>query len=150
MKRLRRISARRTAAAAGLLATLAAYPAVADEPSAADDGANGQWIAGVVLTSFAGAAFVAGTVTGALALHKHQQLTALCPERSCEPPLHGEVDQFNALRIAATASIAVAGAALVGGLSLMLTAPNSDSADGSHADVRVTLAPGALVVEGAF
>ena len=109
-----------------------------------------QWIAGWVVTGLGGAAFIADTVTGALALHKHQQLTVLCPARSCEPALHGEVDQFNALRVAATASIAVAGATLVGGVTLLLTTPSADDADESASRLRATVGPGALFIEGAF
>lgn len=140
----------RVLALASVLFVLAARPAHAQEPAPAGDESQAQWIAGWVVTGLGGAAFIAGTVTGALALHKHQQLAVLCPARTCEPPLHGDVDQFNALRMAATVSIAVAGAALVGGVTLLLTAPTAEEEPRTAARVRATLAPGALLVEGTF
>jgi hypothetical protein len=125
----------------------------AEEPSPTIDdetALSAQAISGWVVTSVAGAAFISATVTGTLALHKHQQLAVLCPERTCEPALHADVDQFNAFRIAATASIIGAGVAGVVGVSLLLTDAAGEDESAATTRLRLEVAPGALLLGGTF
>jgi hypothetical protein len=117
-------------------------------PNEADMSA--QAISGWVVTAVAGAAFISATVTGTLALHKHQQLAVLCPQRTCEPALHADVDQFNAFRIAATASIIGAGVAGVVGVSLLLTDAAREDESAAVTNLRLDVAPGALLLGGSF
>jgi hypothetical protein len=116
----------------------------------ADAPMSAQAISGWVVTAVGGAAFISTVVTGSLAIQKHQQLAALCPERTCEPALHAHVDQFNAFRMAATASVIAAGAATTVGLALLLTAPTGDQAAGDGARLHLEAAPGGLRIRGTF
>jgi hypothetical protein len=123
-----------------------------DPPPPTPDEADitAQAVSGWVVTAVAGAAFISATVTGTLALHKHQQLAVLCPERTCEPALHADVDQFNAFRIAATASIIGAGVAGVVGVSLLLTDAAGEDQSATATNLRLEIAPGALRLGGSF
>lgn len=136
-----------TICAGGLGASRAAEQDAADDEP---EGPSAHAIAGWVVTSVAAAAFISATVTGALALHEHQQLAGLCENRICEPALHARVDQFNAFRLAATTSMIGAGITGVAGISLLLTAPSPEGSSHSAATTVRPPAAGTLWWQGTF
>jgi hypothetical protein len=104
-----------------------------------------QQVSGWVLFGLGGASFVAGVVTGALALQTSSLLDQRCVQGQCAPAEHGQVDAFYALRTASTACFVASGPVLLGGIALLLTVPSADepeAAAGTQADAATPM-PGA-------
>jgi hypothetical protein len=95
-----------------------------------DDARLGQQVAGWVTVGLGGAGFVAGIVTGALALQTESVLDQGCVAGQCPPAEHANVDAFYALRTASTVSFAVSGAVLCAGFAVLLTVPPEERAAG--------------------
>jgi hypothetical protein len=91
-----------------------------------DDARLAQQVAGWVTFGLGGAGFVAGIVTGALALQTESALDQGCVAGQCPPAEHANVDAFYALRTASTVSFAVSGAVLCAGFAVLLTVPSRD------------------------
>lgn len=136
-------------------------PGPTPEDTAAQEeepGLDAQAIAGWVITGVGAAGLVAGIVTGILALDKHNQLGQVCPQRTCEPAYHGEVDAFETLRTTSTATLLAGGVVLLTGLTLLVTAGDETpaasadraTATSSSPALRISLTPGGLVAQGVF
>lgn len=82
-----------------------------------------------------GAALVAGTVTGVLALGQQSDLSDNCPENECEAPFHEDVDAFNTMRGVSIGTLVAGGVLAVAGVTLLLTAPDGE------AEVALRLSP---------
>jgi hypothetical protein len=133
----------------------AAASGAADSPAVAplDDasGVNAVEVSGWVLLGLGGASFIAGVVTGILAVQQSKQLDLSCPDARCPPEWHAGVDAFHVYRATSTATLAAAGALSIAGVALLLAAPAEEPASGRvTASVRVVAHPMGLGLEGVF
>jgi hypothetical protein len=94
-----------------------------------DDGISAQAVSGWIIFGLGGASFIAGTITGIMALDRHNLLSQVCPNRQCAQDYHADVDLFDTLRTTSTATIIAAGVAMVGGVTLLLTVPSNEEAE---------------------
>ena len=125
-----------TAAPSGAASSAASSDA-AEMTTPEDDARLAQQVAGWVIVGLGGAGFVAGIVTGALALQTESALDQGCVAGQCPPAEHANVDAFYALRTASTVSFAVSGAVLCAGFAVLLTVPPQDERDvGQRGDGR--------------
>jgi hypothetical protein len=96
---------------------------------------------GWVVFGLGAAAFVAGVVTGALALQTSSALDQRCVQRQCAPPEHAQVDAFHALRAASTGCFAASGAVLGAGIAVLLTVPSDEPASTADTGAEAALLP---------
>jgi hypothetical protein len=142
-------------------ATVAAAPETGDGLA--------QQVGGWVVFGLGGASFVAGVVTGALALQTSSVLDQQCVNGQCAPPEHPQVDAFYALRTASTACLVASGPVLLGGIAMLLTVPTDAAADAGNgaeaeatapvparhakargASIGLTIGPGTIALGGAW
>jgi hypothetical protein len=116
-------------------------------PVAPSRGANGQRTVGLIVGGGGLVAVGVGLAIGAAA--KSQYNGANCPNNACVDAAAGdERDQATTKATMATVVFGAGAAALVAGGILWLTAPTSS--DPSAGPLRVGVAPGGLVLRGAF
>ena len=99
---------------------------------------------GWVFVALGGAGLIVGAVTGGLAASKKSDLDAGCPNGDCPPPLHGDVDGFETLRLTSTISFIAGGVVAATGVSLVI----AGVATGEYSALRIV--PGGAIVEGRF
>jgi hypothetical protein len=108
-------------------------------------------VSGWVLFGLGGASFVAGIVTGIVAIQQSKQLDASCPDARCPPEWHAAVDAFHSVRATSTATLVAAGALGIAGVTLLLVASEQEPAASATArGVRLVIQPSSLGVVGVF
>ncbi len=112
-------------------------PTPRPDPSTGDDVQDGstQVALGWVGVGLGGAALVAGTITGVLALGQQSDLSDNCPDDACGTPFHDDVDAFNTMRGVSIGTLVAGGVLAVAGVTLLLTAPSGE------AEVALRLSP---------
>jgi hypothetical protein len=92
--------------------------------------AEGSIVPGAALLGLAGAAVVAGAITGAIALKKANDVVSRCdPDGACRgSELTADRDAATRIAHGATASFAIAGAAAVVGIILVIVRPGGGNA----------------------
>jgi hypothetical protein len=105
-------------------------------PPAAESSSNTQRTLGWVAVGVGSGAVVLGTVTGAMTIF------GPCAKRACQsdPTKQDKRDTASTFATVSTVSYIVAGAAVIGGVVLLLTAPSSTSA-GAASSLRTAEAP---------
>ncbi len=93
------------------------------KPKAKDPG----WRKPAMVGAFAlgGAGIAVGSVTGILAMTKHNQLVQDCPERTCGPDQASNYDDFHTLGAVSTIGFIVGGVGLGTGVVLLLVKPKA-------------------------
>jgi hypothetical protein len=100
-----------------------------------------------------GAGLVVGAVTGVIGLMKQSDLLKHCPGGACpSDPVsiatyQGEVNTYQAMKIASTTGLVVGGALAVTGIVLIVTAPQARA---QAAVLTPVIGPGYLGVDGTF
>jgi hypothetical protein len=94
------------------------------------------------------AAIVVGVATGIAAGSKHSALENECTGNNCPASAQSDLDGFHSLRTASTVGYIVGVAALVGGATLWLTAPNKSNSAAAAAGIWI--APSSTGVTGGF
>jgi len=104
------------------------------EASGGDETGAGSTVValGWVGVGLGGAALVAGTVTGILALGQQSDLGENCPDDACEPAFHDDVDAFNTMRGVSIGTLVAGGVVAVAGVTLLLTAPDAEAEVALH------------------
>jgi hypothetical protein len=117
-----------------------------------DDGGAVLSTVGWIAAAVGGAGLVVGAVTGGLAISKKNSLEAGCPNGDCPPPLHGDVDEFETLRLTSTVSFIAGGVLAAAGITLVVTGAVTGSSASTQGPVqgRLTLTPTGLRFEGRF
>jgi hypothetical protein len=105
-----------------------------------DGGAAALAVGGWIGVGLGAAGLLVGTITGSLAIRDMGRLDELCPERNCPPSHHGDVDAFDGLRTASTASFIAGGVVAAVGLGLII----ASSAIGSSREAALRLGPEGL------
>jgi hypothetical protein len=92
-----------------------------------------------------------GIVTGLMAVKKHSEAEAQCPDKTCEPqgPGPGLVKDFHAMRTVSTVFYGVGAAGLAAGVVFWLVAPSASDASQAHA-IRPWSDARTIGVQGAF
>jgi len=119
------------------------------------------WRKPVTIGAFAlgGAGIVLGSVTGILAMTKHNQLATDCPGRRCGPDYEGDLKAFHTFTTVATIGFVTGGVAAGAGVVLLLVKPQSlvqqpDTDQGEPKRTSFSWSPfvgiGAAGVEGTF
>lgn len=85
------------------------------------------WHKPLTISAFAlgGAGIVVGSVTGILAIKKHQELTSGCPGEVCHDDQKRGLDTFHTFANVSTVGFAVGGVGLVTGVVLLLVKPQT-------------------------
>jgi hypothetical protein len=110
-----------------------------------DDGpATALGVVGWIAIGVGAAGFVVGGVTGGIALGKKEDLDAACPDRDCPPSHHGDIDSFDTIRTASTASFIAAG--IVAALGIGMVIGSSALAPGGADDVGLVVGPDGIRV----
>jgi hypothetical protein len=126
-------------------APIVAAPAPSPAPVSEGSSSHPVLVLGGIGLALGGAGLVAGAVTGGLAIGKKSTLDEGCDaEGRCGPELHDDVDAYGTLRVVSAVGLYVGAALAVGGLVLVLTAPDSEEQTG------LVLGPAGLGVEGRF
>lgn len=112
-----------------------------------DPGAT-QRALGWVTMGLGGAGLVVGAVTGGLALSNKSALESNCPNAQCTPPFHADVDSFETLRLASTATLIAGGVLFAAGLTVVVSAPERLAAPDAAVTLRVS--PQGVLVGGTF
>jgi hypothetical protein len=106
-----------------------------------------------------GAGVVLGSVTGIMAMTKHNQLSTDCPKGECGPKYKGDLENFHTLGTVATIGFVAGGVFATAGVVLLLVKPQSlvqqpDSDRAQPARTSFTWSPfvsvGGAGVEGTF
>lgn len=116
------------------------------------------WRKPAVVSAFAlgGAGIAVGSVTGILAMTKHNQLVGDCPERTCGPDQASNYNDFHTLGTVSTVGFIVGGVGLGTGVVLLLIKPKASTEDApaTAASRSVSVSPfvsvGAAGVRGSF
>ncbi len=95
-----------------------------------------------------GAGLIVGGVTGALALRKHNQLTAACTDGACDPSQASAIDSYHTYGNISTVSFIVGAVGAVGGAVLLFTQPKESSS--ATARVSAFVGVGSAGVKGTF
>jgi tetratricopeptide (TPR) repeat protein len=90
-----------------------------------------------------GASLLAGTVTGISAASARSDLKAECPKSACRPGMWDEVDRYDALRAATTATLILGVAGIATGTTLVIVAPRSEK---QSVAIRSSLGPGRATI----
>lgn len=123
-----------------ILAPAAPPPAVSPAP-------NGKRIAGIVIGSLGLAGLTAGGILGAMTFKREAEARKLCPDTACPTQAGLDLhDSASSLAAGSTTAFIVGGAAVAGGLVLILLSRDIPAAHSAW----VAPAPGGLVVGGAF
>jgi hypothetical protein len=120
-------------------------PAPSDSSTPADSSRT-TW--GIVALSVGGAGLIASGVTAAIALGKKSDLDKACMERRCPPEQHDQVDSYDRLRIASTATLIVGALGTAVGAYLLLL--GGDPEQPQSASVRAAVGPGFIAVHGSL
>ena len=130
---------------------------LADRSSAATSRGNGQRLAGWVVGASGVVGFAIGSVFGALALADASQQKNACAPSGCAEPNHSQAanDHNNAVSAGTVSTVGfiAGGVLLVGGVTLLLTAPKKSAGETSTAltlTTALTRDGGSLVLEGRF
>jgi hypothetical protein len=91
------------------------------------------WRKPALVSAFAlgGAGIVVGSVTGIMAMTKHNQLVTDCPERKCGPDQESNYDDFHTLGTVSTIGFVAGGVGLGTGLVLLLLKPRAAEEQGT-------------------
>jgi hypothetical protein len=95
-----------------------------------------------------GAGLIVGSVTGALALRKKNQLTTACPNGECQPDQRSALDSYHTYGNISTVSFIVGAVGAAGGAILLLTQPRESST--ATAQVSAFVGVGSAGVKGTF
>ena len=101
---------------------------------AADTGVEGkqgstQRIAGIASLAAGGVGLVLGSATGLVAMGKKRDLEDDgCSDTHCRPDQQSDVDSYNSMRHLSTAGFIIGGLGAAAGVTLLLTAPKSETA----------------------
>ncbi len=94
---------------------------------------------------------VAGSVTGALAIQRSNEVAAGCPNNECPPALHDTLDEGHALAIGSTIAFSLGGAGLAAMVVGLFLPPETSTGTGSAArSIKVGIAPTSLSIGGSF
>jgi hypothetical protein len=128
-------------------------PSAAPSPARPAEGepssGGAQGVLGWIAVGLGGAGLVLGGVSGGLALDRKSTLDEGCPGGNCPPPLHGDVDAFETLRLVSTVGFVAGGALFAGGVVLLLTAPPAKD-EGPPAAARLRFGVEGAWLEGSF
>jgi hypothetical protein len=124
-------------------------PAPANEPKAAESARSPlPWIA----LGVGGVGLAVGSVTGAMALSVHSDLSASCPSGKCKPETEAEskayeddVSRYHTLGTISGIGFGVGVAGVATGVVLLVTSPSSSS---KNASVMPIVGPGFIGVRG--
>jgi hypothetical protein len=85
------------------------------------------WRMPVTISAFAlgGAGIALGSVTGILAMSKHNKLAAECPGGECGPAQKADYDRYHTLGMISTIGFVAGGVATAGGVVLLLVKPQT-------------------------
>ena len=103
-----------------------------------------------VMLGLGSAGFVAGAVTGGLALRKRSDLSAECVGELCRSSSKKKISTYHLYGTVSAASLAVGVAGLGAGLVLLLTEPKAEDSASAGLTVRPLLSFGVLGAEGTF
>ena len=119
-------------------------------PVAAPDEGGGlsRTTLGIVALGVGGAGLALGAVTGLLALGKHADLEAACPDGRCPDDQQGDLDSYHTLGTLSTIGFIAGGVGVGAGAFLILTAPDPAPKQGAWIAPRIGL--GYLGAEGKF
>jgi hypothetical protein len=98
-----------------------------------------------------GAGIIAGTVTGILALRKHDQIKKSCNNGTqCDPAQASSIDSYHTLANISTVSFIVGGVGAAAGVVLLLTQPRESAQTAKGARVTPYIGVGTAGVVGTF
>jgi hypothetical protein len=102
-------------------------PAPTTEPVSPNPprGRSLQWTLGVAALGLGGAAVVTGIVTGIMAVSDHSALSTPCRSGTCPASSQSELSSYHTVGAVSTIGFVVGGAALAGGMILILTGPKA-------------------------
>jgi hypothetical protein len=105
---------------------------------------------GIVALGVGGAGIVLGSVTGVLAIRKHDELDAQCDTntRLCQANANDALASFHTFSTVSTVGFIVGGAAVAGGVVLLVTAPRAKPP--AEVSIAPRLGVGYIGVEGTF
>lgn len=122
-------------------------PPPPDPTTPATDDGSLLYTLGWVGVGVGGAGLVVGAITGALALDKRSSLETACGEtKQCAPPLHGDVDTYQTLRIVSGVGFIAGGLIAATGIVLLIVAPSTPAEPA--AQLRMT--PTGIAFTGTF
>ncbi len=139
-------------------ATATSTTTTTETPPPPDDTGSVQRTFGWVAIGVGAAGLLVGAITGGLAMSKKGALDDNCPGGNCRPDYHGDIDSFEAMRMASTVTFIIGGVAAATGIILVLTAPSGsseepgadESATSSGFRLRAVLGPTGAALQGQF
>ena len=117
-------------------AAVAAAPVAPTQEAAAPASSSGsslQRTLGITALAVGGAGLILGSVTGALAVGKHSELSGPCGSGTCPASSDATLDSYHTMGTLSTAGFIIGGLGVAGGAILLLTAPKRPSASASAA-----------------
>lgn len=134
-----------TPGASAPAAASSAAPAAATSRAApaADTSSEPSALPAYLALGIGGAGFIFGGVTGFIALQKKSDLDDNCPDGSCGPDFHADVDSYDSMKLLATIGLGVGVIGVASGVVLLIS-----RSDDSEVHARVGL--GSVGIEGHF
>ncbi|MCB9588519.1 MAG: hypothetical protein H6718_24130 [Polyangiaceae bacterium] len=86
-----------------------------------DAGSESSALPAYLALGMGGAGFIFGGVTGFIALQKKSDLDDNCPDKSCGPEFHADVDSYDSMKLLSTIGLAVGVVGVASGVVLLIS-----------------------------
>jgi hypothetical protein len=119
------------------------------EPPPTTTTSKGSYVPAILAFGLAGAGVAVGTITGVMTLSKQSDLAAACPNKTCGPAQHGDIDSANALGLVSTIAFIAAGSSAALGIVLFFVGkPSAVKVEAARVEPWIGL--GAVGARGTF
>jgi hypothetical protein len=119
------------------------------EADAQAGASSGKTIAYIAL-GIGAAGVITGTVTGLIAMSKHNELSDVCLNGRCPPEHQDTLDGFHLMGNVSTIGFILGGVGAAAGLTLLLTAPSDPEEPASGSNVSLRAGFGSILVRASF